>query len=72
VRSTWYPLNFNLMPNMRDNQENDSPFGSDHPGGAQFVFADGHVVFLTDSIDIDAYRALSTFAGGEVLPDNAL
>lgn len=72
VRSTWYPINFSLMPNMRPNQENDAPFGSDHPGGAQFVYADGHVVFIQDSIDIDAYRALSTFAGGEVVSEDAL
>lgn len=62
-RTTWYPINHDLMPNMRPNQENDSPFGSEHPGGAQFVYADGHVEFIQDSIDIDAYRALSTYNG---------
>jgi prepilin-type N-terminal cleavage/methylation domain-containing protein/prepilin-type processing-associated H-X9-DG protein len=72
VRSTWYPMNFNLMPNMRDSQENDAPFGSDHPGGAQFVFADGHVKFLSETIDIENYRALSTFAGQEVVSEDSL
>ena len=72
VRSCWFPINFNLMPNMRPNQENDSPFGSHHPGGAQFVYADGHVSLIQEDIDIDVYRALSTFAGYEVLPEGAL
>jgi prepilin-type N-terminal cleavage/methylation domain-containing protein/prepilin-type processing-associated H-X9-DG protein len=45
---------------------NEFPFGSSHAGGgAGFVFADGHTAFLTDSIDMAAYRALSTRAGGE-------
>jgi prepilin-type processing-associated H-X9-DG protein len=68
LRPAWYPINFNLMPGMRPNQENDAPFGSDHTGGAQFVFADAHVSFIQDSVDIDVYRALSTFAGQEVVP----
>ncbi|MEX1224587.1 MAG: H-X9-DG-CTERM domain-containing protein [Pirellulales bacterium] len=46
---------------------NEYPFGSQHPGGAQFAFADGHVQFLSDSIDLDAYQALSTRNGGEVV-----
>lgn len=41
-------------------------FASNHPGGVNFVFMDGHVGFLTDNVDIDLYRALSTRAGGEV------
>ncbi len=41
-------------------------FGSRHPGGAQFAFGDGHVSFLADNIDLDAYRALSTRDEGEV------
>jgi hypothetical protein len=31
-----------------------------------FVFGDGHVSFLSDSIDTATYRGLSTRAGGEV------
>ena len=51
-----------------DDFENDPPFGSQHPGGAQFVFCDGHVTFLTDTIDMGIYRALSTRATGETIP----
>ena len=35
-------------------------FGSLHPGGANFALGDGRVIFLSDNIDIDTYRALST------------
>jgi prepilin-type N-terminal cleavage/methylation domain-containing protein/prepilin-type processing-associated H-X9-DG protein len=38
-------------------------FASDHPRGAQFLFADGHVDFLDDGIDLDLYQNLSTIAG---------
>ncbi len=42
-----------------------APFGSRHPGGAQFAFADGHVAFLNEEIQMDVYQALSTRNGGE-------
>ncbi|MEX0642717.1 MAG: DUF1559 domain-containing protein [Pirellulales bacterium] len=38
-------------------------FGSEHPGGGHFAFADGHVLFVSDNIDLDVYRAASTIAG---------
>ena len=41
-------------------------FRSDHPGGAQFVFVDGSVHFIPDTIDYPVLRALVTRAGGEV------
>ncbi|WP_206028628.1 DUF1559 domain-containing protein [Thalassoroseus pseudoceratinae] len=42
-------------------------FGSRHPGGAQFAFADGHVSFISENIDLATYRALSTRSNGEVV-----
>jgi len=45
---------------------NDLMFGSFHPGGAHFVFADGSVHFLADSIDFTIYGDLATRDGGEV------
>jgi prepilin-type N-terminal cleavage/methylation domain-containing protein/prepilin-type processing-associated H-X9-DG protein len=41
-------------------------FGSGHPGGANFAFADGHVRFLNESMPLDTFQALSTIRGGEV------
>jgi prepilin-type N-terminal cleavage/methylation domain-containing protein len=43
-----------------------SAFGSMHVGGAQFVFGDGRVEFLSDNISLPIYRALSTRFGGEM------
>lgn len=40
-------------------------FGSYHPGGGNFGFGDGTVRFVSDTIDLAVYRALSTREGGE-------
>jgi prepilin-type N-terminal cleavage/methylation domain-containing protein/prepilin-type processing-associated H-X9-DG protein len=42
-------------------------FGSYHPGGANFVFADGSVHFLKNTINLAVYQGLSTRSLGEVL-----
>ena len=44
-------------------------FASNHPGGAQFTYVDGHVEFITDSIDLDLYQNLSTIAGSPLERD---
>ena len=41
-------------------------FWSWHPGGAHFLFADGHVQMLSDSIDYATYTRLSTRAGNDL------
>ena len=64
LRSAMHPINSEVLP-IRDSADNDVPFGSDHPGGAQFAYADGHVDFLSDSIDWKIYQALATRAGEE-------
>lgn len=47
------------------NNFNDISMGSNHTGGAQFLLADGHVIFLSENIDFDLYLTLSTRASGE-------
>ena len=42
-------------------------FYSSHPGGVSFVFADGHVAFLSNGMSEALFQSLSTRAGGEVV-----
>jgi prepilin-type N-terminal cleavage/methylation domain-containing protein/prepilin-type processing-associated H-X9-DG protein len=44
-------------------------FASNHPGGGHFLFADGHVDFITDGIDLDTYQNYATIAGTPVEHD---
>ena len=46
-----------------------SNYRSDHPGGCNFVMADGSVTFLSESIDMAAYRARSTIAGDDIFSE---
>jgi len=46
-------------------------FASRHPGGANFLFADGSVKFLKKSISMPTYNALGSRNGGEVISADA-
>jgi len=65
------PLNYLRLHDTVEQLKNNSwydlrGFKSLHPGGAQFVLADGSVHYVNEGIDGAVYRALSTRAGGEI------
>ena len=66
LRSTMHPINSDIRP-IADNYDNDVPFGSRHPGGANFACCDGHVVFIGETIDWRVYQGLSTRSGAETV-----
>jgi prepilin-type N-terminal cleavage/methylation domain-containing protein/prepilin-type processing-associated H-X9-DG protein len=47
------------------------PPSSRHPGGVNLLMGDGSVRFIKDTVDLSAWRALGTIAGGEVLSADA-
>ena len=55
-----YPINFRVALPW-----NDASFGSMHTGGCQFVYGDGSVHFVSQSIDMGTYRAAASRDGGE-------
>ncbi|HVC96359.1 MAG TPA: DUF1559 domain-containing protein [Pirellulales bacterium] len=62
-----------IPPNIHDRNPFDWPntwgFRSWHPGGLQFVLADGSVHFVSEAIQLGVYRALATTNGGEPVDD---
>jgi prepilin-type processing-associated H-X9-DG protein/prepilin-type N-terminal cleavage/methylation domain-containing protein len=68
-RVTHNPLNTQpSMPTVLDSTTitgANGAFCSQHSGGANFAFFDGHVSFLSENINLTAYRTLSTINGGE-------
>jgi prepilin-type N-terminal cleavage/methylation domain-containing protein/prepilin-type processing-associated H-X9-DG protein len=56
----------------RNTRCDDNHFWSRHSGGANWVFADGSVHFLSYNITPDMWQALATKAGGEVIDSSVL
>ena len=56
-------LNYTATP--RTCLFNDLYFGSRHPGGANFLFADGSVHFINQRVSFNVYQDLATIKGGE-------
>ena len=61
LRTTTNPLNTRPGDGIVVELRNGA-FGSSHPGGANFVYGDGHVGFTADTIDLTMYRELSIIA----------
>ncbi len=53
---------------VMNKKNNNEPY-SFHSGGGNFLFADGHVQFIRESMDIKTFAALCTRAAGEVPGD---
>jgi prepilin-type N-terminal cleavage/methylation domain-containing protein/prepilin-type processing-associated H-X9-DG protein len=60
TRRVYYVGDFDGPPALRQVRNNELAFGSQHPGGAHFAFADGSVHFLDEALDLAAYRGLAT------------
>jgi prepilin-type N-terminal cleavage/methylation domain-containing protein/prepilin-type processing-associated H-X9-DG protein len=58
------PMNINGKFDPRD-WPNAQSFRSEHSGGANFVFGDGTIRFINQSIDLNLYRGLATINGQE-------
>ena len=74
TKNVTYPINsdptiycYKDCPGGRTCMFNDLFFGSRHPGGSQFVFADGSVQFVSESIDFQVYQDLGSRNDGNVV-----
>lgn len=55
---------FSCVCSLNGGTDSAANFRSDHPAGANFLFADGSVHYLSNSTDLIVYRRLSTIAEG--------
>ena len=69
--SVWLVCNRRGSPNSNASDGQYQNANSNHPGGANFLFADGSVHFLKSSINIKTYWALGTKANGEVISSDS-
>ncbi|MGE3819978.1 MAG: DUF1559 domain-containing protein [Isosphaeraceae bacterium] len=76
VGSTSIPLNYRhvtaagVYPDV-GNWTWQITFRSEHPGGANFAFADGSVKFIKNTINFSIYQALSTRGQGEIVSSDS-
>lgn len=61
VFQSW-PIN-----SINNGLHNNGPFGSEHPGGANFCLGDGSVQFLSETIDMNLWVGLASCSGNEVV-----
>jgi len=68
----YHPLDPNQPEGAKRMLLNDAVFESFHSGGASFIYADGHLEFLTNDLDIDCYRDMATVAGAAYQADSGV
>ena len=72
-QSTIVPINTRTLDQttclQRNNWNNSWGFKSNHTNGANFVFADGSVKFISQSIDMTAYQLLGGRNDGQPIPN---
>jgi prepilin-type N-terminal cleavage/methylation domain-containing protein/prepilin-type processing-associated H-X9-DG protein len=69
IRTSKNPINQKPKTGNLAGNENGA-FGSHHPGGTLFVFADGHVAFLSNNMNFTNFQRLSRRADGEPVTEN--
>lgn len=64
-----WPINIGLQSpsTVYSGYNNNGPFGSNHPGGANFNLVDGSVRFISESIAMEVYLAAASRDGAETL-----
>ncbi|MDR1290142.1 MAG: DUF1559 domain-containing protein [Planctomycetaceae bacterium] len=67
IGSTYSPLNARYRFPSTHGTLMQMAFGSEHTGGANFLFGDGSVHFFPDTMDNATYKAASSRNGGESL-----
>lgn len=72
TRNTTSPVNRNTFLNISTGGTSlisslDCNFGSEHVGGAQFLFADGSVHFISENVNLQLYQRLSDRADGNAV-----
>lgn len=67
--TTYYTPNYGVPGNWIRGVENSNYnfSNSNHPGGVGVCYGDGSVHFISDTIALDVWRAMSTCAGGEIV-----
>ena len=69
--STYYPINLAFSKDLTTHPRNSSgrvcAFGSWHPGGCNSVLCDGSVRFVSETVELDVWRAVGSRNGNETL-----
>jgi prepilin-type N-terminal cleavage/methylation domain-containing protein len=68
TKNVTYPINSTFYNGS--NNFNDISFGSNHPGGCQFLLGDGSVRFVNETISLNIYKGLASMKHSELAQFN--